>query len=309
MATTAPADVPIDTSASHQQFVDLPEEERKLLQRLFKKLGTYPPKVLAQTLAQINYLGLIKLDNNGYGAEVSHIAEMLCTHKGFLNIDLSENKIPVSGAESISKALQENKVIEVIKVDRNDFGDEGIAFIANALKVNKTLRSLSVMDCKFTVKGVRLLCDALKDNRSLMTIHMSGNIMGDDGATLLATCLQTNRSLKFVSCDDCMISDVGALALYQVMQRNQGVIVSCTRFNQILDSALMGKIDVLVKKRREDFLKHDKERRKAAMANQKVQQKKLDEMEHQMTTKMKKIEQKEKELETAKTKIDEGTLY
>jgi hypothetical protein len=63
MATT---EIPTDTSASHQQFVDLPEEERKLLQRLFKKLGTYPPRVLAQTLAQINYLGLIKLDNNGY---------------------------------------------------------------------------------------------------------------------------------------------------------------------------------------------------------------------------------------------------
>lgn len=59
-------EIPTDTSASHQQFVDLPEEERKLLQRLFKKLGTYPPKVLAQTLSQINYLGLVKLDNNGY---------------------------------------------------------------------------------------------------------------------------------------------------------------------------------------------------------------------------------------------------
>lgn len=55
-----------DFSAAAQQFVDLPEEERKLLQRLFKKLGTYPPKVLAQTLSQINYLGLIKLDGNGY---------------------------------------------------------------------------------------------------------------------------------------------------------------------------------------------------------------------------------------------------
>ena len=75
-----------------------------------------------------------------YGEEVCHIADILRTHKGFLNVDLSENKIPVSGADSISKALMENKVLEVIKLDRNDFGDEGIAFIANALKVNKTLR-------------------------------------------------------------------------------------------------------------------------------------------------------------------------
>eukprot|EP00026_Physarum_polycephalum_P006513 Phypoly_transcript_06557.p1 GENE.Phypoly_transcript_06557~~Phypoly_transcript_06557.p1 ORF type:complete len:527 (+),score=104.99 Phypoly_transcript_06557:93-1673(+) len=302
----ASTEIPTDTSASHQQFVDLPEEERKLLQRLFKKLGTYPPRVLAQTLAQINYLGLIKLDNNGYGEEVCHIADILRTHKGFLNVDLSENKIPVSGAESISKALMENKVLEVIKLDRNDFGDEGIEHIANALKVNKTLRSISVMDCKFTVKGIKLLCDALKENKSLVSIHMSGNIMGDDGATLLATCLQVNRSLKYVSCDDCMISDVGALALYQIMQRNQGVIVTCTRFNQILDSALIGKIDALVKKRREDFLKHDKERRKLTMANQRQQQKKLDEMEHQVAAKMKKVEQKEKDLETQKTKVEEA---
>jgi Ran GTPase-activating protein (RanGAP) involved in mRNA processing and transport len=89
------------------------------------------------------------------------------------------------------------------------------------------------MDCKFTVKGIKLLCDALKENKTLVSIHMSGNIMGDDGATILATCLQVNRSLKYVSCDDCMISDVGALALYQIMQRNQGVIVTCTRFNQV----------------------------------------------------------------------------
>lgn len=56
---------------------------------------------------------------------------------------------------------------------------------------------------------------------------------------------------------------------------------------------------MLVKKRREDFLKHDKERRKLLMANQKVQQKKLDQMEHQIVSKMKKIEIKEKELESA----------
>lgn len=190
-------------------------------------------------------------DKQRYGAEVCHIAEILHTHKGFVNIDLSENKIPVSGAQSIAKALEVNKVIEVIKLDRNDFGDEGLEHLANALKINKTLkydpyntictltlltsllRTLSVMDCKFTIKGLRYLCEALKENKTLITLHMSGNIMGDDGATVMATCLQSNRSLQYVSCDDCMISDVGALALYQVMQRNQGVLVSVTRFNQV----------------------------------------------------------------------------
>lgn len=62
---------------------------------------------------------------------------------------------------------------------------------------------------------------------------------------------------------------------------------------------MLGKIDMLAKKRREDFLKHDKERRKLLMTNQKAQQKKLDAMEHQVSHKMKKLEQKEKELQTA----------
>lgn len=75
-----------------------------------------------------------------YGAEVCHIADMLRTHKGFSNIDLSENKIPPSGAQSLAKVLDENQVLEVMKLDRNEFGDEGIAILANSLKVNKALR-------------------------------------------------------------------------------------------------------------------------------------------------------------------------
>jgi len=98
---------------------------------------------------------------------------------------------------------------------------------------------------------------------------------------------------------------VGALALYQVMQRNQGVLISCTRFNQILDTTLLSKIDILVKKRREEFLKHDKERRKLQQSSLREQQKKLDEMEHQVASKITKLEEKEKELETVKTKIGE----
>ncbi len=89
------------------------------------------------------------------------------------------------------------------------------------------------MDCKFTVRGVKSLCKSLLENKSLMTLHISGNVVGDDGASEIATLLQSNRTLKYISCDDCMISDSGAQALYQIMQRNQGVIVYCTRFNQV----------------------------------------------------------------------------
>lgn len=65
---------------------------------------------------------------------------MLCSHKGFINVDLSDNKIPSSVTSNIANLLQENKVLEVLKLDRNDFGDDGIETIAKSLTQNKTLR-------------------------------------------------------------------------------------------------------------------------------------------------------------------------
>lgn len=69
-----------------------------------------------------------------------HIAEMLRKHKGFTSIDLSDNRIPPSGAVALGRAICENKVLEVLNLDHNELGDEGIISIANALTVNTTLR-------------------------------------------------------------------------------------------------------------------------------------------------------------------------
>lgn len=288
-----------------QDFIDLPEEERKSLQRLFKKLGEYPPKILAQTLSQINNLGLVKLDGNGYGAESTIIADMLRTHTGIYMFDLSRNHIPFEGAKAFAEALKENKRLETLKLDRNPLTDEGAALIAQSLLVNQKLKSLSLMDCGLGVPTIKAFCEVLRTNRThFFSLHLSGNQCGDDGAALLAECLMVNKTLRYLNVEDCMIADTGARALFNVMQKNAGVIVNCTRFNMIGDEQLKAKIEALVKVRKEQFLKYEKELFKSEKSKIKEAQDKLRNeqnrikgMGEEMSKRLKTVEEKETALQ------------
>ena len=58
-----------------------------------------------------------------------------------------------SGATCIKNMLMENKKLQHLSIDSNQFGDDGVRLVAEGLHHNDTLTELRLHGCKISVKG------------------------------------------------------------------------------------------------------------------------------------------------------------
>ena len=59
----------------------------------------------------------------------------------------------IVGAKYISQLLNDTHTLQELDIDENDFGDDGIAVISEALQYNKSLTTLLVQKCGLSAKG------------------------------------------------------------------------------------------------------------------------------------------------------------
>uniref|UniRef100_H2ZPK3 Uncharacterized protein n=1 Tax=Ciona savignyi TaxID=51511 RepID=H2ZPK3_CIOSA len=64
----------------------------------------------------------------------------LGSNTSLTSLDLSGNSMGDSGARVLSKSLQINSKLRILKLDRNNLTSLGFHEVANALEKNKTLR-------------------------------------------------------------------------------------------------------------------------------------------------------------------------
>ncbi len=183
-------------SNSHTNSATLgpsPYAKSKVLDDLFRKLGSYGSRNIAKVLANNSSVLRVRLDNFELKDEgTTHISQSLKTNSFLTDLSLCGNEIGDIGANSLADALLLNRKLRILRLMLNPIGDVGCSAFGRALMVNRTLRILRLDDCQIGADGCIALAEALEENRSLEFLHLSNNIdIGNAGYVNLSIYLNS----------------------------------------------------------------------------------------------------------------------
>ena len=168
------------------------------------------------------------------------------------------------GASAIGSALQVNRALTSLGLERCGIGDEGISHIATALRINaqlplrdlrlegnliraagaralgeamaegiSRLESLGLALNPLGAEGALALAGGIRHNRVLYTLNLAGCGIGDDGAIAIAIALRSNQALRSLSLDSNDIGPRGAAALASMLRINPALRTLSLRHNKI----------------------------------------------------------------------------
>ena len=151
-------------------------------------LNRYDGEVLAAGLKADKCFSSLKVLNLARNALRKEGAQALATalsEEGMAleHLDLSGNKIGVSGAKAMATMLTKNKVLKVLNLFSNMIDVDGARAMKEALKINSTLQELDVGLNRLREKGVMALAEGLNQNKNsaLRTLGLRFNFISDDG--------------------------------------------------------------------------------------------------------------------------------
>ncbi len=165
--------------------------ENKSLQTLSFEgcyLNRYDGEVLAAGLKSDKHfssLRVLNLAKNGLRKEGAQALATTLSEEGVQleHLDLSGNKIGVSGAKALAAMLAKNKSLKVLNLFSNMIDVDGARALKEAFKINCTLQEIDVGLNRLREKGAKALAEGLSQNKNsaIRTLGLRFNFISDDG--------------------------------------------------------------------------------------------------------------------------------
>jgi len=153
---------------------------------------------LAHTLATNTTIRILELQRN----DIRHqgavaLALALEVNSTLEELDLGENNVREQGVVTLCQALNlRNATLRVLRLDRNNIGNQGAEAIGRALEGKAKFEVLSVGWNGIQDKGAIALYRALGRNVTLRELSLEGNSIGHHGVAALARGLEMNSTLE-----------------------------------------------------------------------------------------------------------------
>eukprot|EP00455_Lapot_gusevi_P003117 TRINITY_DN11291_c0_g1_i2.p1 TRINITY_DN11291_c0_g1~~TRINITY_DN11291_c0_g1_i2.p1 ORF type:complete len:479 (-),score=81.73 TRINITY_DN11291_c0_g1_i2:116-1552(-) len=164
--------------------------------------------------------------SNLSSVEVDVISNALCTNHTISELDLSHNHITLDAAQSLARALSENRTLKLLKLDHTQLNDAALSVLASALP-NSCLETLVLSHNQIGGPGAAALAQALSSpslTDTLKCILLDHNNLGDEGAAELASMLLHNSYLHSLDLQHNNINTQGALAISNALQENDSLL-------------------------------------------------------------------------------------
>ena len=158
-------------------------------------------------------------------SDVASLSQALVKNSSLIHLDLSFNRVRVSGAESLSHALLENSSLTYLKLMWSDIGDSGAESLSKALTKNSSLQRLDLRRNRIGDDGAVSLFQALAVNSSLISLDLMWNSIGDSSTASIFQALETNSSLTILDLRANMFRYSGRAVLSSVCENNTRVYV------------------------------------------------------------------------------------
>ena len=185
-----------------------------------------------ESLMNLDYSNIIKLDLSNVGISSSNIMKKLCIilqrYSNSLKIlSLSNNGIDDKSAKILFSGLESNNVLEILNLSYNEIGEDGL--VTNFFCLNKSLHTLSFhhnllgpigvdylfnylisnryMNLKsleigyngITKEGTEYISKYIKVNESLFTMNIEGNYLCNEGIKIICESISKKKSRNIIS--------------------------------------------------------------------------------------------------------------
>ena len=210
-------------------------------------------------MAQNTSIALLNLELNFIGDRgVAALASLCNEMTSLTTLDLSWNRVGVTGARELAESLPTSGVTSLI-LKGNSIG-EGIIALTEQLEssdlvhLNVSHNNLHMLGAKaiatmlekedgklvtlvmnkvgLTDEGVSALASALKVNATLQQLSLRENSFGDASVPALAEALKLNTGLGSVSLEDCLMTSGGQQLIRDALKRNSKVVVKFGTANE-----------------------------------------------------------------------------
>ena len=130
----------------------------------------------------------------------SHLAATIYKGSSITELNISYNKLTLSGITEIVNALSKSDTIEVLDISNNYIAPNNTNDLAVALNACTRLKTLNVSYNSLTFNCILKVVQKLRDHVNLRTLNLSNNIKSfiSEAEVLVDIILSTNNSLTYL---------------------------------------------------------------------------------------------------------------
>jgi hypothetical protein len=127
------------------------------------------------------------------------LKRLIKTHKSSLDLDLSDNRIPLKALGAIANALQDTKFFTQINLENTGLSVSGLKTLTTSIK--KAQSPLHISLSKNNLADAGVLCHALKHAKMPLAIDLSSNGIGPNGISAIADAIMAARAPLIIVLD------------------------------------------------------------------------------------------------------------
>ncbi|KXS11606.1 RNI-like protein [Gonapodya prolifera JEL478] len=234
-----PADIRLPEAIQRMRFEEFPD----LKKWTFTSMDF---KIACQGLKRFATVSILELEGKGINDEaIQGLVDALEQNNAWslTRLYLADNKIGVSGARNLARALKFPKPdpITVLRLSYNpDIGDEGTEYIAAALEDDGCyLQNLSLAACNISDLGLKAMATALKTDESLRFLSLYDNPrISDEGTLALAEAILINKNLESLNLRSVDMSIHAVMKLAEAFVQDDELIKVDLQYN-VLEKSQM----------------------------------------------------------------------
>ncbi|KAH9177701.1 hypothetical protein EDB89DRAFT_1934014 [Lactarius sanguifluus] len=150
-------------------------------------------------LPRLGALRTLDLRGNDIRGGITYIAQVLKRNRTLKLLNLSENKLEVTGLVAIAEALKYNSCLETLDLSKNPCcgpGLDGVQSLRTAFTLNTALKRLFLSSTGLASAGAIALAEFLPESVSLLHLDLTMNTLDLAGVMALSSGLKANHVMR-----------------------------------------------------------------------------------------------------------------
>ncbi|KAI9465794.1 hypothetical protein BJY52DRAFT_1113105 [Lactarius psammicola] len=150
-------------------------------------------------LPRLGALRTLDLRGNDIRGGITYIAQVLKRNRTLKLLNLSENKLEVTGLVAIAEALKYNSCLETLDLSKNPCcgpGLDGVQSLRTAFTLNTALKRLFLSSTGLVSAGAIALAEFLPESVSLLHLDLTMNPLDLAGVMALSSGLKANHVMR-----------------------------------------------------------------------------------------------------------------
>ncbi|KAN0132000.1 hypothetical protein V8E53_010280 [Lactarius tabidus] len=150
-------------------------------------------------LPRLGALRTLDLRGNDIRGGITYIAQVLKRNRTLKLLNLSENKLEVTGLVAIAEALKYNSCLETLDLSKNPCcgpGLDGVQSLRTAFTLNTALKRLFLSSTGLVSAGAIALAEFLPESVSLLHLDLTMNTLDLAGVMALSSGLKANHVMR-----------------------------------------------------------------------------------------------------------------